>query len=142
MHPYRQLAERMLSFMDENRHLPPEPVSGVVRGEMAVLRLLGQANGKIHAGAIADMLDMTTSRIAAVLNSLEKKEMITRCADEDDRRRVVVRLTAKGEAYRLERREEAKAHLAMMLSRLSPQDAAAYVSLTEQIYGNWPDKEV
>ena len=78
MNPYEQLAEQIFASLDKHRHMPPEPVSGTIRGEMAVLRFLGQENRGMRAGAIAEELHMTTSRIAAVLNSLEKKDMITR----------------------------------------------------------------
>ena len=133
MNPYEQLAEQLLSSMDKHRHMPPEPVSGTIRGEMAVLRLLGQEHQGMSAGAIAETLHMTTSRIAAVLNSLEKKDMITRESDLQDKRRVLVCLTDKGQAYHAERRNEAKSHLGALLSRLSLQEAETYVHLTLQL---------
>ena len=42
-----------------------------MRGEMAVLRLLAVEKQPLLAGEISKKLSMTTSRIAAVLNSLE-----------------------------------------------------------------------
>lgn len=40
------------------------------------------------------LLELSTARIAAMLNNLERKGAITRARDKADRRRVVVRLTA------------------------------------------------
>ena len=143
---YEQLADQMLSSMDEHRHMPPEPVSGTIRGEMAVLRLLSHDGGGKSAGAIADELRMTTSRIAAVLNALEKKGMITRQADPGDKRRVLVNLTDKGQSTCLKRRNEAKAHLTKLLMRVSEEDAAAFVRISGQLFRteceNPPIKEV
>ena len=133
MNPYEQLAEQIFASLDKHRHMPPEPVSGSIRGEMAVLRFLGQENRGMSAGAIAEELHMTTSRIAAVLNSLEKKDMITRESDPQDKRRVLVCLTDKGQAYHAERRNEAKQHLGALLSRLSLEDAKTYVRLTLEL---------
>lgn len=133
MNPYEQLAEQIFASLDKHRHMPPEPVSGTIRGEMAVLRFLGQENRGMRAGAIAEELHMTTSRIAAVLNSLEKKDMITRESDPQDKRRVLVCLTDKGQAYHAERRNEAKQHLGALLSRLSLEDAKTYVRLTLEL---------
>ena len=143
---YEHLAEQMLSSMDTHRHMPPEPVSSTVRGEMAVLRFLGVSGGSLSAGAIASQLSMTTSRIAAVLNSLEKKEMILRSPDPCDKRRVLVTLTEKGEQYRLKRRNEAKTHLSYLLEQLGEEDAATFVRLVSRLHNihsnSLPDKEV
>ena len=72
---------------------------------------------------------MTTSRIAAVLNSLEKKEMITRLPDPADRRRVAVALTARGEDFHLARRKEAERDFTHLLERLGEDDARQFVHL-------------
>ena len=146
MNIYEQLAEQLLTSMDEHRHMPPEPVSGTVRGEMAVLRLLSREEEGQSAGAIAEMLRMTTSRIAAVLNALEKKGLIVRSADPNDKRRVLVILTDAGRSTCMMRRNEAKAHLTRLLSRLSQEDAAAFVRISSQLFSvpheNPPIKEV
>ena len=97
---YSALAQELLHALDTAGPRPPhEDISQTQRGEMAVLRLLAEENRQLLAGEISRGLGMTTSRIAAVLNSLEKKDMITRCADPADRRRVVVALTARGEDF-------------------------------------------
>lgn len=133
MNTYEMLAERMISSMDMHKHIPPEPVSSTVRGEMSVLRLLSQENRGMNAGELAASLNMTTSRIAAVLNSLEKKDMILRQCDPDDRRRVQVRLTQKGMNNCIKKRNEAKAHLTELLSHLSEADAASFVRINIQL---------
>ena len=133
MNLYEQLAEELLTALDEHRHMPPEPVSGTIRGEMAVLRLLSCEESGKSAGAIADMLHMTTSRIAAVLNSLEKKDMIKRNANPADKRRVLVELTEKGRSTCMKRRSEAKAHLTQLLMRVSQEDAQAFVRISRQL---------
>lgn len=134
MNTYESLAEQMLLMMDRHKHLPAEPVSGTIRGEMAVLRLLSQIGTGQNPGEIAARLNMTTSRIAAVLNSLEKKQLILRISDPSDRRRMLVSLTEKGEKTCLERREDAKNHLIQMLMRLSEEDAETFVRLCEQLF--------
>ena len=145
MNRYEYLAEQLLLSMDRHKHLPLEPVSDAVRGEMAVLRLLSQEENGMHAGEIADMLRMTTSRIAAMLNSLEKKLMIRRITDPKDKRRVIVFLTHTGRAACNERRNEAKAHLTAMLERFCEEDAQTFVRLCSRLFSyactDMPDKE-
>ena len=50
------------------------------------------------AGELSSRLSMATSRVAAVLGSLEKKGLLERENDAVDRRRVLVSLTQAGEA--------------------------------------------
>ena len=117
-----------------------------MRGEMAVLRLLEHQDEALTAGEISRLLSMTTSRIAAVLNSLEKKNMINRLSDPQDKRRVFVSLTQTGKETCLRRRGEAKAHLTALLSHLSREDAETFVRLAGQLLGvpriEASDKEV
>ena len=139
MDTYEALAERMLASMDKHRHMPPEPVSSTIRGEMAVLHLLSQEGRGLNAGEIAGMLRMTTSRIAAVLNSLEKKGMILRLCDPADKRRVLVTLTSRGMAYCLEKRREAKAHMTRLLSRLTEEEAETFTRLAIKLFDFAPE---
>ena len=133
MNTYETYAEQILLSLDRHRHMPPEPVSGAVRGEMAVLRLLSQETQGMNAGAIAAQLHMTTSRIAAVLNALEKKCLITRESDPADKRRIHITLTGKGIETTLIRRKEAHQHLTQLLMRLSPEDAASFARIMDQL---------
>lgn len=139
MDPYAALAEEFIQAMDQHRHTKPEPVSGAIRGEIAVLRLLACSKRSLSAGYISRELDMTTSRIAAVLNSLEKKGMIERVSDAGDRRRVLVCITADGQDYCASRRSEAVAHMTVLLSRLSEEDARSFVRILKQVFELLPE---
>jgi len=131
---YAEMAEEILCAMDASRHRPPhEELSHTLRGEMAVLRLLSMENRPLLAGDISKGLSMTTSRIAAVLNSLEKKALIVRGADADDRRRVVVRLTPEGEALCRERRAMARRDFTWMLEQLGEEDARRFTDLLRRV---------
>ena len=132
---YTALAQELLHALDATGPRPPhEDISQTQRGEMAVLRLLARENRQLLAGEISRGLGMTTSRIAAVLNSLEKKGMITRCADPGDRRRVVVGLTARGEDFHLARRKEAERDFTHLLERLGEDDARQFVHLLGRVF--------
>ena len=132
---YSALAQELLHALDTAGPRPPhEDISQTQRGEMAVLRLLAEENRQLLAGEISRGLGMTTSRIAAVLNSLEKKDMITRCADPADRRRVVVALTARGEDFCRARRREAEWDFTHLLERLGEDDARQFVHLLGRVF--------
>lgn len=134
MERYIALADELLEALDQHRHIPPESLSNTMCGEVAVLRLLQGTNAELGAGHISRELHMTTSRVAAVLNSLERKDMIERSVDAQDRRRVMVQLTAKGERCCQERHREARARITALLSRLGESDAAEFTRLTKRVF--------
>ena len=135
MQYYEALAQEMMSALDQTIKSPPqEEISAAMRGEMAVLRLLGREAKPLPAGEISRALSMTTSRIAAVLGSLEKKGMILRQADEADKRRVLVTPTGKGDAFCQKRRQEVMNHMIEMLQYLGEEDAAHFVRIMKRTH--------
>lgn len=50
----------------------------------------------MSSGELADSMDLTSGRIANILKSLEKKDMIVREKAPGDKRYVIARLTDKG----------------------------------------------
>ena len=132
---YAALAEELMRSLDQKIKSPPqEEISAAMRGEMAVLRLLRREEKPMPAGEISRALAMTTSRIAAVLGSLEKKGMILRQADAADKRRVLVTLTQKGGAFCQTRRQEVIAHMTEMLQYLGEEDAAHFVRIMKRTH--------
>ena len=137
---YETLAEELICSLDRQRKCPPhEEISAATRGEMAVLHLLAQEGGTMNAGEISRTLGMTTSRVAAVLGSLEKKAMIRRRTDERDKRRVLVTLTEHGSTFCRQRREEAVRDVASLLAYLGEEDAAHFVRIMKRIHEFIPD---
>ena len=94
------LTEEMTRLLDEHpREGRENRFSASLCGEMAVMRLLHNGTKKkMTAGELSSRLSMTTSRVAAVLGSLEKKGLLERENDAVDRRCVLVSLTRAGEA--------------------------------------------
>ncbi|MDO5378646.1 MAG: winged helix DNA-binding protein [Clostridia bacterium] len=131
MDRYKKLANEFLEEMECKGFLPPHPsdVGASMRGEMAVLRLLDQKKRRLTAGEISKFLNMTTPRIAAVLNSLERKGVIERGGDESDRRRVLVTLTERGNACCREKKDAMLTRLAMVFEAIGPEDAEAFIRL-------------
>jgi MarR family transcriptional regulator, organic hydroperoxide resistance regulator len=64
--------------------------------ELAVLGVLAYYGGRMTSGELSKHLDMKTSRIAALLKSLEKKGQIQRSQSKEDKRITVVNLTDQG----------------------------------------------
>ena len=127
------LTEEMTRLLDEHpREARENRFSASLCGEMAVMRLLHNSRQKMTAGELSSRLDMTTSRIAAVLGSLEKKGLLERENDAVDRRCVLVSLTRAGEALCEKRKAHFKSKIAL-LSMLG-DDAPEFVRLLGRMF--------
>ena len=133
MDPYQRMALELFTAMEQStRHLHHLEVNASMRGEMAVMRMLEQEHGALTAGELSRLLEMTTSRIAAVLGALEKKGLIVRCADQADRRRVLVTLTESGRAMCRMKRQRLLGRMTRFLAELGEEDAAHFVRLMKR----------
>ena len=129
------LTKEMTRLLDEHpRAARDNRFSAIMCGEMAVMRLLHScAKQKMTAGELSSRLGMTTSRVAAVLGSLEKKGLLERENDEVDRRRVLVSLTQAGDALCEKRRQHFMKKISMLLSMLG-DDAPEFVRLLGRVF--------
>lgn len=133
MERYAELAGELFSVLDHGTRRPHhDEASAAMRGEMAVMRLLDRQNGELTAGEISRLLEMTTSRIAAVLGSLQKKGLILRKPDEQDRRRVLVTLTDSGRMLCRKREQRVIDYMTGFLRSLGEEDAAHFVRLMKR----------
>ena len=129
-----ELTEELVRLLDEYpREARDNRFSSTLRGEMAVMRLLHNSRQKMTAGELSSRLGMTTSRVAAVLGSLEKKGLLERENDEVDRRRVLVSLTQAGAALCEKRRQHFMKKISMLLSMLG-DDAPEFVRLLGRVF--------
>jgi len=92
-------------------------------GEAKMLRFLHQVRDGFTAGELSERMGVSTARIAMILNSLEKKDLIHRAGDAQDRRKVVVLLTERGRILGREKHEKLLRYTSKFLQRLGEQDA-------------------
>ncbi|MFZ4518566.1 MAG: MarR family winged helix-turn-helix transcriptional regulator [Microthrixaceae bacterium] len=79
--------------------------------------------GDRPASQVAGLLDVTPSTVTSVVDGLTARGLVERRADPDDRRRVVLSLTAEG-ARHLQRGDDLVGErLGRLLDRLGPADA-------------------
>ncbi|MDP3448338.1 MAG: helix-turn-helix domain-containing protein, partial [Eubacteriales bacterium] len=73
-------------------------INDSMHGEQFVLTYVSKHGGSVIPSEISNEMGISTARIAAALNNLENKGLVTRRIDERDRRRILVELTAAGRA--------------------------------------------
>ena len=129
---FEQVAREQVRAMILN-HARREDLSQVFsQGEMRLLGCLNAGADGRTAGELSTLLDLSTARIAAILNNLERKGAITRVRDTADRRRVVVRLTDQGRHEVQTSFNEAVACLSEVYRRMGEADTRELLRLSDR----------
>lgn len=119
---FRHALRRFLAFSEDAAR-----ASGLTAQQhQAILALKGhRAGASLTIGDLADHLLIKHHSAVELVDRLVQAELVTRASAEDDRRRVVVTLTAKAEAIlealsatHLEELKRSRALLAQLLDRL------------------------
>ena len=128
-----ELADRMiqLRFL-EHGELVSFPGSFPNMGEERVLLYLFQVKDGILVGELTEALKLSTGRIANVLKQLEKKGLLQRVQQTDDKRRYEVRLTKKGKAHAEALFEEAQVIHREFLKKMGKKDSEELLRLLEK----------
>lgn len=131
---YEELAAELLQKMYLFRRTkPPQKIIGFMRGEVLMLQCIAQHGGDVLPSEISQEMEISSARVAAALNSLEHKGLITREIDQSDRRRILVKLTPAGRKSTEEHQKAVIADTADMLSLLGTEDAKELVRITGKL---------
>ena len=104
-----------------------------LRGENAVLTCLLHNEEELHPGELAEKLSLVPGRMTDILKTLEKKGMIRREPDPDDRRRVLVKITPKGIRDVTERREKVRTQYSGLYQALGLYDTVKLIELLKKL---------
>ena len=104
-----------------------------LRGENAVLTCLLHNEEELHPGELAEKLSLVPGRMTDILKTLEKKGMIRREPDPEDRRRVLVKITPKGVRDVTERREKVRSQYSGLYQALGLYDTVKLIELLKKM---------
>ena len=132
---YRKLAEQLIVYI---LHCPKRPKSPTLvensRGENLTLAYLLEIQNNVAPGQIASFEDVSTARMACIINKLEEKGLAVRKTDESDKRKTIIALTDKGRKSTLQHRESMLNNLSSILDYLGEKDATEYVRIMKRLY--------
>lgn len=134
---YRESAENI--FMNIGllrKQVILKGVDDISKGEMAILGYLNFAHDGATAGELSEVTCVVSSRIAAVLNSLEKKGYAMRKTDLKDKRKVQVYITEEGRMVVARKYEEVITAVEKSLSLLGEEDTLALMRILEKLTKN------
>ena len=137
---FEQMAQEYLETMYYMRKINShKEIHDSVHGENFVLLFISQRGGKVIPSDISNEMGISTARVAAALNSLEKKGLIIRRIDAEDRRRILIDLTDSG-------MEQVKNHYTMVLSMvknmlhfLGEKDAKEFIRIMKRLAEKGPE---
>ena len=127
----RLASELFCSFGKITRYISRQKLE-ITKGEAFVLQELYK-NGPLSPADISTRVFVSLPRVAAILNSLEKKELVVRLFDPVDRRRVIDVITDSGRRAAEKARKRAFHGLKMVLTQLDDQDAEDFVRIVTTI---------
>ncbi len=132
----QEYMETMFYMRKVNSH---KEIHDSVHGENFVLFFISQNGGKVIPSDISNEMGISSARVAAALNSLEKKGLIIRKIDTEDRRRILIDLTDSG-------REQVDNHYRMvmnmvknMLQYLGENDAREFIRIMKRLAEKGPE---
>ena len=127
---YTVIAEELLENMIlANKSQSYSKLYKAVHGERFALQMIAMHNGMITPSEISRIAGTSPARIAAELNKLEQKGLITREIDPNNRRRILVHLTIDGIKSAEENHREVVQIAVELLTQLGEQDAREYTRI-------------
>ncbi len=127
---YTKLAEEFLQKIYRlSKHSTHKEINESMQGEIFALQYIAFHKGAVQPSEISNITHVSSARVAATLNSLESKGLITRRIDTDDRRRILVELTTNGKEEADKYFQMILKKVAKMLSGLGEHDATEYVRI-------------
>jgi len=121
---YEELAKQFLhnSFQFRKRG-HQKKIDETMQGEaFAILYILRQGD-IVLPSEISNEMNISSARVAAMLNSLENKGLVTRQMDKSDRRKILVELTQEGKEMAEKHNQMVVNNTARMLELLGEHDA-------------------
>ena len=131
---YRTLAEQLIELRT-SLHLTPfsQELATLERGIFFALNFLMLHKNSAYPKDLSRGMGVSSARVAALLNHLEKEGLIRRSPDPKDSRQVIVSLTDSGVRAIRQKREEVLDIAAQTLEELGPEDAEALLRIQKKL---------
>ncbi|HPE14905.1 MAG TPA: MarR family winged helix-turn-helix transcriptional regulator [Bacilli bacterium] len=110
-------------------------------GEAGIIAYLTFVKNGINAGELSEALQVSTARIASILNALENKHSITRIVDKRDKRRVIIYIDQKVKKDTIKRWNFSIKQIAKVFEAMGEKDTIELLRLLDKM-GNIIDNQV
>lgn len=133
---YRIISEKFLDDLYAlGKQKRTKEIGNNMKGESFTLLYLALTGKPVTPGDIVNAMEISSARVAAMLNSLEKKDLISREIDPCDRRKILVQLTENGQKKADNCRECSINLVSMMMEQLGEEDTNHLIRIVGKISG-------
>ncbi|HOO28515.1 MAG TPA: MarR family transcriptional regulator [Lachnospiraceae bacterium] len=131
---YESLAQEYMELLHQLRRWDAkEHITASVHGERFILFYIYKKGGSVIPSDISKEMGITSARVAAALNSLEGKGLISRRIDGEDRRRILVDLTEDGKRKICRQHRKVMGAIINMLQYLGEDDAKELIRIMKKL---------
>jgi DNA-binding MarR family transcriptional regulator len=128
-----EAVESLKSVMFGGRGNLLEVLSRAYKGEGFVLKYLASRTSAALPTELSEALHSSTARISSILGVLEKKGLVVREIDRDNRRNILVTLTDKGREQAALQEREMRNYMERTLVTLGEADTREFVRLIRRV---------
>ena len=122
--------EEILEMISDQSEAPVLDIK--VDGKRFVLGCLGK-NGKMKSQDLADELKVSTARIAVIINTLEKDNLVIREKDLIDKRITYITLTDEGRTLTKNMYSKMINTISSVMSRVGEEDLMTFIKVAKVI---------
>lgn len=131
---YYKTAQQIFEQLKSNASISlNEALNDFNKGEIGVLSYLAFDKDEVTAGELSEKLNVSTARIASVLNSLETKNFIKREESLTDKRKTLVKITPEGESLAYKTKEQIINKIVIIIQKLGYNKMLEYVKIASEI---------
>lgn len=131
---YEKIIDEFLNKIQTYPKCSFDKVFGSInKGELGVLRYLEKVKEEISSGELSNILNVSTARVASILNSLENKKLISRKCDLIDKRKILINITDEGVLLTQKMRNEVSKRIEYLISKIGLDNFEEYLDLTIKV---------
>lgn len=130
---YNKKAEEIFETLTKRKKYIGELSSNISQGESGVLLYLLNVKSNVSQSELSEKLRVTMPRIVAVINTLQKKELIEKNVDSTDKRKSIISITNKGKDNIIKKKEDAIKFIENVIKELDEQEIEQYIAISKKI---------
>lgn len=130
---YNKKAEEIFETLTKRKKYIEELSSNISQGESGVLLYLLNVNSNVSQSELSEKLGVTMPRIVAVINTLQKKELIEKNVDSTDKRKSIISITNKGKDNIIKKKKDAIKFIENVIKELDEQEIEQYIAISKKI---------
>jgi len=131
---YEKIAVQLVQALEMlPRSAPQNIIREFSKGEAFLLNFIYKQGGTARPGEMSEALGTSTARIAAAINNMERKGLVRRETDSNDRRRTLVHLTDAGNDFISSCRNHLLEHVKNVMRELGEKDTREFLRISAKI---------